>query len=73
MIASSDHSVFCYGKMSIDVPEGFRYSDLPNNICKSLEGLSMSIRGRGNTTWSESGKKPFKIINRIKIFPEFIP
>ena len=61
MIASSDHSVFCYGKMSIDVPEGFRYSDLPDNICKSLEGLSMSIRGRGNTTWSESGKKPFKI------------
>lgn len=60
MIDSPDHSIYCYGKMSIDVPEGFRYSDFPDNICKSFKDLSMSIRGRGNTTWSED-KKPFKI------------
>ena len=27
MIASEDHSVYCYGTVSIDVPEGFHYSD----------------------------------------------
>ena len=60
MIRSGDHSVYCYGKMSIDVPEGFHYSDFPDLACVSFENLDMSIRGRGNSTWRES-KKPFKI------------
>ena len=60
MIKSGDHSVYCYGKLSIDVPEGFHYSDFPDLACVSFENLDMSIRGRGNSTWRES-KKPFKI------------
>ena len=61
MIDSPDHSVYCYGTMSIDVPEGFHYCDFPDNVCQSVSNLSMSIRGRGNSTWAEPGKKPFKI------------
>ena len=60
MIRSGDHSVYCYGKLSIDVPEGFHYSDFPDLACVSFEDLDMSIRGRGNSTWREA-KKPFKI------------
>ena len=60
MLSSPDHSVYCYGTISIQVPEGFHYSDFPDLPCKSLEGLSMSIRGRGNSTWNDE-KKPFKI------------
>jgi uncharacterized repeat protein (TIGR02543 family) len=61
MIKSPDHSVFCYGTMSIEVPEGFHYSDFPDLECLSVEKLSMSIRGRGNSTWEKNDKKPFKI------------
>lgn len=60
MLDSEDHSVYCYGKVSIEVPEGFHYCDFPDLACESVENLSMSIRGRGNSTWS-SQKKPFKI------------
>ena len=60
MIKSGDHSVYCYGKLSIDVPEGFHYSDFPDLACVSFTDLDMSIRGRGNSTWREN-KKPFKI------------
>ena len=60
MIQSGDHSVYCYGKLSIDVPEGFHYSDFPDLACASFSDLEMSIRGRGNSTWREP-KKPFKI------------
>ncbi|MBQ5342107.1 MAG: CotH kinase family protein [Oscillospiraceae bacterium] len=61
MIDSVDHSVYCYGTVSIAVPKGFHYSDLPDNVCETLEGLEMSIRGRGNSTWERSAKKPFKL------------
>lgn len=61
MIESPDHSVYCYGNVSIDVPEGFHYSDFPDLSCESFENLSMSIRGRGNSTWAHNAKKPFKI------------
>ena len=61
MLESPDHSFSCYGTFSIDVPEGFHYSDFPDSPCESIEGLSMSIRGRGNSTWKKSMKKPYKI------------
>ncbi len=61
MIASEDHSVYCYGTISIDVPEGFHYADFEEAVCESVSGLSMSIRGRGNSTWVRSQKKPFKV------------
>ncbi|MCR4673003.1 MAG: CotH kinase family protein [Lachnospiraceae bacterium] len=60
MHASTDHDVYCYGTISIVVPEGFHYPDFPDLDCESLEGLEMSIRGRGNSTWNEE-KKPYKI------------
>ena len=61
MIASKDHSVYCYGTLSIEVPEGFHYSDFPDLSCESFADLEMNIRGRGNSTWAHQGKKPFKI------------
>nr|MCR4805280.1 CotH kinase family protein [Clostridia bacterium] len=61
MIKSPDHSIYCYGTFSVDVPEGFHYSDFEDLDCESVEDLEMSIRGRGNSTWQRSAKKPFKI------------
>ncbi|MBR3349372.1 MAG: CotH kinase family protein, partial [Solobacterium sp.] len=61
MLESPDHSDYCYGAISIDVPEGFHYADFPDLACESMENLAMSIRGRGNSTWMKSDKKPFKI------------
>ena len=60
MLESPDHSVFCYGTISVEVPEGFHYVDFPDTDLASLEGMQMSIRGRGNSTWN-GDKKPFKI------------
>ena len=60
MNKSSDHSVYCYGTIRIDVPEGFHYSDMKDTACESLPEMDMEIRGRGNTTWSYA-KKPYKI------------
>ena len=61
MLNSPDHSVLCYGSLSVKVPEGFRYSDFPDLKPESFEGLKMSIRGRGHSTWKDTEKKPFKI------------
>ncbi len=45
--------------MDIIVPEGFSYAD-SDAVLESVEGLSMDIRGRGNTSWG-ADKKPYKI------------
>lgn len=60
MNESKDHSVSCYGTLDIKVPEGFRYSEFPELEPVSLNGLEMTIRGRGNSTWDHN-KKPYKI------------
>lgn len=60
MITSPDHSVYCYGTIRIDVPDGFSYSDFPDIACEDLSAIGMEIRGRGNSSW-ESAKKPYKI------------
>ena len=57
---SSDHSVYCYGTISIDVPDGFHYVDFPDTDLSDLNDMGMSIRGRGNSTW-RADKKPYKI------------
>ena len=61
MIESPNHTAYCYGTMTIKVPEGFKYSDMQDLPCEGFEDLEMSIRGRGNSTWMKSDKKPFKI------------
>ena len=61
MNASVDHSVYCYGTISIKVPEGFHYSDYPDTDLERIEAVSMSIRGRGNSSWRGASKKPYKI------------
>ena len=60
MLDDPDHNTYCYGTLSIYVPEGFHYVDFPDVDLTSFEGLSMSIRGRGNSTWA-GDKRPFKI------------
>lgn len=61
MLTADNHSLYCYGEISIDVPTGFHYADFPDTPCESVQGLAMSIRGRGNSTWQKADKKPFKI------------
>ncbi|MBO5993920.1 MAG: CotH kinase family protein [Firmicutes bacterium] len=61
MLNSPGHIDTCDGKISIKVPEGFHYSDFPEVDLESVEGLDMTIRGRGNSTWARADKKPFKI------------
>ena len=61
MLKSPDHSDHCQGTISIQVPEGFHYSDMPDLTCESVTDLVMDIRGRGHSTWTRAGKKPFKI------------
>jgi len=62
MYDSVDHNVYCYGTISVSVPEGFHYSDFQDTVLESIDGLTMSMRGRGNSTWSaNTEKKPFKI------------
>ena len=61
MIDSPNHSISCVGTLSIEVPEGFHYSDMLDEACESVQDLEMSVRGRGNSTWQRSPKKPFKL------------
>ena len=60
MNSSTDHSVYCYGTFTIDVPDDFHYVDYPDSVLSDLNNLEMSIRGRGNSTW-RADKKPYKI------------
>ena len=59
MNESSDHSVNCYGSVTLKVPEDY-ISEYTGEVQESLEGLRLDyIRGRGNSTWS-APKKPYK-------------
>ena len=61
MNTSPDHSVTCEGTMSLVVPEGFRYSDMPEDAaCVGFADMDIEIRGRGNSSW-KANKKPYKI------------
>lgn len=55
---SDNHTDMCHGSMNIDIPSGYEgeYSDSLASATYKME----YIRGRGNSTWSES-KKPYKI------------
>ena len=60
MNESPDHSARCYGTMDIQVPEGF-VSDYPGGISESVTDLEMDyVQGRGNSTWKDPDKKPYK-------------
>ena len=50
MHESTDHSDYCHGTMSISVPENFHYADFPDLDLQDLTDLTISIRGRGNST-----------------------
>ena len=63
MNASEDHSYKCAGTMDVEVPDGFKYADqAAGTELRSMTGLKVDyIRGRGNSTWSHKGKRPYKI------------
>ena len=63
MNSDEEHNERCTGTIDIEVPEGFRYADTKAGVTlASMKGLSLEyIRGRGNTTWSNDGKRPYKI------------
>ena len=55
-----DHNTYCYGTMDLKLPSpNFQYVDL-NTDLKEYNGLEMSIKGRGNSSWKNE-KKPYKI------------
>ena len=58
---SADHSVHCAGKLRIDAPDNFRYSDYSDVEYGDIDWIDMDIRGRGNSTWRDTPKKPYKI------------
>ena len=60
MNTDQDHKTKCVGTMSIDVPDGFHYSDMKDVQCEDLADVKMEMRGRGNTTWGYA-KKPYKV------------
>ena len=60
MNTDPEHNTTCTGTMDIVVPDGFRFSDMPDAELESVSGLAMTIRGRGNSTWKYD-KKPYKI------------
>ncbi len=63
MNESEDHSYRCTGTMDVEVPDGFEYADQASGTeLRSMTGLKVEyIRGRGNSTWSHEGKRPYKI------------
>lgn len=68
MNASEKHTYKCTGSMDILVPETadgskFRYVDQPAGTeLSDQKGISLEyMRGRGNTSWENEGKKPYKI------------
>ena len=61
MNESFDHSVNCYGNVDILVPDGY-ISEYTKSPAADVSGLELEyIRGRGNTTWQGSEKKPYKL------------
>lgn len=60
MNGSADHSVECYGSVSIQVPEGYQCEYTDEKITGYNDLKLDYIRGRGNSTWTEV-KKPYKV------------
>ena len=61
MNTSPDHSAECTGTVDIHVPEGFK-TDYTDAQFGDLNNLQLNyIRGRGNSTWMTSIKKPYKV------------
>ncbi len=56
-----DHNTKCVGTVSIDVPDGFRYSDMQDVALSDLAESAMEIKGRGNSSWNSKTKKPYKL------------
>ena len=59
MNGDSGHNTECYGKMSLEVPDGY-ISGYNSQKTKPGTYSLEYIRGRGNSTWS-ADKKPYKI------------
>ena len=64
MNGDSEHDTECYGKMTVEIPDGYQ-CEYANSKGKKdnlkTETYNMEyIRGRGNSTWS-TDKKPYKI------------
>ncbi|MCR5208224.1 MAG: CotH kinase family protein [Eubacterium sp.] len=60
MNASADHSVRCVGEVTVTVPEGFA-GDYGSASVPTAPIKMKYIRGRGNSTWQEMKKRPYKI------------
>ena len=56
-----DHNTKCFGTVSIDVPDGFRYSDMQDVSLSDLPDRVSAIKGRGNSSWRAKTKKPYKL------------
>ena len=60
MNASPDHSARCYGTLDIQVPDNF-VRDYPGGVSETVTDVAMDyVQGRGNSTWRDPDKKPYK-------------
>ena len=59
--SSPDHSYRCTGTLDVDIPDGY-LSPFSGVTFEDMQGLEIEyIRGRGNSSWTSGGKKPYKI------------
>lgn len=59
MNGDSGHNTECYGKMSLEIPDGYTSAYTSKKTTSGTYNLEY-IRGRGNSTWS-ADKKPYKM------------
>ena len=59
MNGDSEHQTECYGKMTLDIPNGYK-SEYTDKELKTQTYALDYLRGRGNSTWM-ADKKPYKI------------
>ena len=50
MNSDPEHNTKCTGTFTLDVPDGFTYSDAPDLVPADITDLKMEIRGRGNSS-----------------------
>lgn len=67
MNGDTSHNTECYGKMSLEVPDGYKSEYTNKKMASGIYDLEY-IRGRGNSTWA-ADKKPYKF--KLKTSTDF--
>ena len=67
MNKSADHSVKCYGTVDVKSPSTYK-SEYTGTTFADVTGLELEyMRGRGNSSWQQAQKKPYKLKFKDKV------